>query len=69
MELSPHDQIAILGESEFSFPERRIGELLTLIECEMDELKVGHVTKAVMLGDLRRLKASVSDDNENLDIK
>jgi hypothetical protein len=63
------DQIAILGESEFSFPKRRIGELLTLIECEMDELKLGHVTKIVTLGDLQRLAASISDDNEHLDIK
>ena len=63
------DQIAILGESEFSFPKRRVGELLKLIEREMDELKVGRVTKAVTLGDLQRLAASISDDNENLDIK
>jgi hypothetical protein len=46
------DQIAILGESEFYFPKRRVGELLKLIEREMDELKVGRVTKAVTLGDL-----------------
>ena len=63
------DQIAILGESEFSFPKRRIGELLTLIERGMDELKVGHVTKVVTLGDLQRLAASISDDNEHVDIK
>ena len=63
------DQIAILAESEFSFPKRRVGELLKLIEREMDELKVGRVTKAVTLGDLQRLAASISDDNENLDIK
>jgi hypothetical protein len=63
------DQIAILGESEFSFPKRRIGELLTLIECGMDELKVGDVTKVVTLGDLKRLAASISDENKHLDIK
>ena len=63
------DQIAILGESEFSFSKRRVGELLKLIEREMDELKVRRVTKAVTLGDLQRLAASISDDNENLDIK
>jgi capsular exopolysaccharide synthesis family protein len=63
------DQIAILGESEFSFPKRRIGELLTLIECKMDELKVGQFTKIVTLGDLRRLKASFSDKNDPLDIE
>jgi polysaccharide biosynthesis transport protein len=31
------DQIAILGESEFSFPKSRIDELLKLIEREIDE--------------------------------
>src|SRR5262249_47900658 len=58
-------QIAILGESELSFPKRRVGEFLKLIEREIDELKVGRVTKAVALGDLQRLAASISDDNEN----
>jgi polysaccharide biosynthesis transport protein len=63
------DQIGILGESEFSFPKKRIGELLKLIEYEMDELKVGHFTKVVILGDLKRLAASISDDNKHLGIK
>jgi hypothetical protein len=42
---------------------------LKLIECEMDEIKVGHFTKVVILGDLKRLAASISDDNEHVDIK
>jgi hypothetical protein len=35
----------------------------------MDVLKVGQFTKVVTLGDLQRLAASISDDNEHIDIK
>lgn len=35
------DQIAILGESESAFPKSRIGELVNLIQGEIDELKLG----------------------------